>query len=386
LHITKQSFIQLIQGNALPTISGIISISIVIALCTNSVLAQEINLIDKNYVWKATDVAKIFHRDNNSLNVLVKTNSTDKIYNRAILQTKLNSTQNRPLLLSLDYSSQSIQGKAIFYAEISNKTTTSGGSLTKEKILWASRLNDTMGTIINDSFILPRYVANKPIQFKLYIITDGPGLYTMNVKKADIKYGPTAADIKSSSDTTNNNTQFLLSPIINKNNTYNLTVGNDVYPIKYEITGHGNRLNNITAQTQSTTVEANVNSPANGTLIIELPKNLIDSKNNANMGEIRGGEDTFSVLVDNQMGVFDEIKNTTDSRTLSIYFDTGSSDIEIIGTQMLGGVSSAQAINQKTVVPEFGGGAASAVLVVATLGIILAYSKYNGKFKFIQRR
>ena len=174
------------QRNALLIISGIISISIVICISTNSVGAQEINLIDKNYVWKPTDAAKIFHRDNNSLNILVKTNSTDKIYNRAILQTKLNSTQNRPLLLSLDYSSQSIQGKAIFYAEISNSSKVSGANATKNNVLWATTLKNTLGKIVNESFVLPSTLTNKQIEFKFYIITDKPGMYALNVNKANI--------------------------------------------------------------------------------------------------------------------------------------------------------------------------------------------------------
>jgi hypothetical protein len=177
------------QRNALLIISGIISISIVICISTNSVRAQEINLIDKNYVWKPTDAAKIFHRDNNSLNILVKTNSTDKIYNRAILQTKLNSTQNRPLLLSLDYSSQSIQRKAIFYAEIVNRQD-SGGRSSKitenNSISWAITLKNTMGKMRSESFVLPTGAANRPIEFKFYIITDGPGTYALNVNRAKI--------------------------------------------------------------------------------------------------------------------------------------------------------------------------------------------------------
>jgi hypothetical protein len=166
--------------NKMTTIDG------VVITLGNLSREHEQNLIDKNYVWKPTDDAKIFHPVNNGLTVLVKTNSTDKIYNRAILQTKLNSTQNRPLLLSLDYSSDSLQGKAIFYAEISNSSKVSGANAAKNNVLWATTLKNTLGKKVNESFVLPSALSNKQIEFKFYIITYKPGMYALVVNKANI--------------------------------------------------------------------------------------------------------------------------------------------------------------------------------------------------------
>jgi dolichyl-phosphate-mannose-protein mannosyltransferase len=170
--------------NKIETIDGV---AITLGNLTHGSVGE--NLIDKKYIWRVTDVGKIFHRDNNSLNFIVTTNSTDKIYNRAILQTELNSTQNRPLLLSLDYSSQSIDGKAIFYAEIVNRQHSSGRSskiMENNGILWAISLKNTMSKMRSESFVLPTSVANRPIEFKFYIITDGPGTYALNVDRAKI--------------------------------------------------------------------------------------------------------------------------------------------------------------------------------------------------------
>jgi hypothetical protein len=186
LQYKKKSYL-LRNGNVQVILSWIISISILIILWPTSIRAEEFNLINKNYIWRATDAGKIFHRDNSTLNFVVKTNSTDKIYNRAILQTKLNYTQSKPLLLSLNYSSQSITGKAIFYAEITTKTRLVDRNVANDKVLWAKHLNNTMGAIISDSYVIPSEVTNKPIEFKFYIITNSSGLYALNVKKAELK-------------------------------------------------------------------------------------------------------------------------------------------------------------------------------------------------------
>jgi hypothetical protein len=210
-----------------------------------------------------------------------------------------------------------------------------------------------------------------------------------------MEYVTTATNIRSlntNGNNTDNSNATKVAPQLtgtNKNNTYDVSIGAKVYPIKYEITGQGNKLDNITAQTKSTELKAAITSPTNGKLIVELPKNLIDSKKAATIGESMG-EDSFAVLVDGQSTTFDEIKNSTYSRTLSIDFDKGSTNIEIVGTEMSASNTSSTGVattatTNKTAVPEFGG-VASAVLLVAVLGVILTYSKYNGKFTFMQRR
>lgn len=132
----------------------------------------------------------------------------------------------------------------------------------------------------------------------------------------------------------------------------NLKLGNKAYPIKYQITG--GKLAGISAEKDNTTLLVNVSSTSNGKLIIELPRDVIDSKKQGNV------DDNFAVFEDGQYAVDDEIRTNAQSRTLMVGFDNGTSVIEITGTH---------------IVPEFAT-VAVAVFAIATIGIIVATSKY----------
>ncbi|MRN68092.1 MAG: hypothetical protein FIO04_00145 [Nitrosopumilales archaeon] len=136
------------------------------------------------------------------------------------------------------------------------------------------------------------------------------------------------------------------------NASINLKLGNKAYPIKYQITG--GKLAGISAEKDNTTLLVNVSSTSNGKLIIELPRNVVDSKKQGNV------DDNFAVFEDGQYAVDDEIRTNAQSRTLMVGFDNGTSVIEITGTH---------------IVPEFAT-VAVAVFAIATIGIIVASSKY----------
>ena len=136
------------------------------------------------------------------------------------------------------------------------------------------------------------------------------------------------------------------------NASINLKLGNKAYPIKYQITG--GKLAGISAEKDNTTLLVNVSSISNGKLIIELPRNVVDSKKQGNV------DDNFAVFEDGQYAVDDEIRTNAQSRTLMVGFDNGTSVIEITGTH---------------IVPEFAT-VAVAVFAIATIGIIVATSKY----------
>ncbi|MDQ6866152.1 MAG: hypothetical protein M3044_20290 [Thermoproteota archaeon] len=140
--------------------------------------------------------------------------------------------------------------------------------------------------------------------------------------------------------------------VIASNASINLKLGNKAYPIKYQITG--GKLAGISAEKDNTTLLVNVSSTSNGKLIIELPRNVVDSKKQGNV------DDNFAVFEDGQYAVDDELRTNAQSRTLMVGFDNGTSVIEISGTH---------------VVPEFAT-VAVAVFAIATIGIIVATSKY----------
>ena len=81
-----------------------------------------------------------------------------------------------------------------------------------------------------------------------------------------------------------------------------------------------------------------------GAITLELPRESIDAKK----GEL---DDTFIILIDGVEVPYKEITTNSESRTITIEFEEGDSDIEIIGT---------------FVVPEFG----SIVMIILVIGII----------------
>jgi len=89
-----------------------------------------------------------------------------------------------------------------------------------------------------------------------------------------------------------------------------------------------------------------IESISNGTLVIKLPREVIDAK-------FAGEDDSFIVLLDGLDVDFDE-STTGNERTLTIQYPEGTEDIEIIGTY---------------VIPEFGG-IAVLILMVSVFSVI----------------
>ena len=150
------------------------------------------------------------------------------------------------------------------------------------------------------------------------------------------------------------------------NSTTNLKSGSNMYPLNYRITGSGNKLNSVSLEKDSSTLLLNISSPSHGTLIIELPRNIIDSK-------IQGTnhDQNYVVFEDSQYVPVTQLKNNTQSRTLAIDFDKGSLQIEVAGTHA---------------VPEFGAIISAVILAIAIVGIIVATTKFNGLFNIAQKR
>jgi hypothetical protein len=113
----------------------------------------------------------------------------------------------------------------------------------------------------------------------------------------------------------------------NLNNSYNLKIEGINYPINYQITGKGNRLDNIT--TDSDILNIDITSPSQGIFTIELPRSLIDSKNSGT-----SNDSNYVVLIDgSNMALPHEVSSTSLSRTLTFSFPSGSKQFGIIGSE-----------------------------------------------------
>ena len=140
-----------------------------------------INLYSNNQIWEPFNQVTLSQYDG-TLTINVDSNKTMKIFNRPFLPTKTNYLMNKTLLLNLDYVSKSDMGNATFMIQIQENNDTNG----TKKILWSSFLHDTSGNLTSETFILPDEVANKQVEFRLYVITEGKGEHTLTIKKANI--------------------------------------------------------------------------------------------------------------------------------------------------------------------------------------------------------
>jgi predicted secreted protein with PEFG-CTERM motif len=138
--------------------------------------------------------------------------------------------------------------------------------------------------------------------------------------------------------------------------TFDLTAGGQTYPIQYMITGGS--VENMTIHSENQTLGVTINSTGNGTLALQLPTEVIDSKT-------AGGENAdFAAFIDNaEYADVGEIEPAADTRTLLIGFPQGVESIDVIGT---------------SVVPEFST-IALIILAVAIIGIVIATTRH-GRF------
>jgi plastocyanin len=118
------------------------------------------------------------------------------------------------------------------------------------------------------------------------------------------------------------NMTVALKGVFSDNNidTYNITKDNITFPIKYHV--EGATVNNITADQNQTAVD--ISSFDDGALTIEIPQDFMDSKRRGNVDE------EFIVLADGQQIGWDEINSNNRSRILTVYFENGVEQIEIL--------------------------------------------------------
>ena len=145
--------------------------------------------------------------------------------------------------------------------------------------------------------------------------------------------------------------------------TVTVEIAGREHPIRYQISG--GTLTNMTADPETATLTAMVNSTAinstaPGVLVVELPRSMIQSL--SEVGAPTGGNDTdFEAFVDTEGGIIDETMTNRTVRELTIPFEQGAEEVEIVGTW---------------VVPEFGA-IAAIILAIAIVGIIVATTRYS---------
>lgn len=107
------------------------------------------------------------------------------------------------------------------------------------------------------------------------------------------------------------------------NSTINFNGTNYVIPNSIE----GGKILNISIDAQSKEMKITIQSTSNGIITIDLPRILIDAREN--------GSDTHYVVLANNHGVNFKELVTADYRELTVSFPNGTNTIEIKGTHVV---------------------------------------------------
>lgn len=208
--------------------------------------------------------------------------------------------------------------------------------------------------------ITPQVTTSTPTTINPANVTAAPASQVTNATKApaNATKATNATSAKSSINATTAATTTASS-----NSTTSLKSGSKMYPLNYRITGGGNMLNGVSLEKDSSTLLLSISSLSHGTLTIELPRNIIDSKRQGT-----NHVENYVVFEDGQYVPVTQLKNNTQLRTLAIDFDKGSLQVEIAGTHA---------------VPEFGTVISATILAIAIIGIIVATTKFNGLFSIV---
>ena len=114
----------------------------------------------------------------------VETTLSSPIYHRAFINTQLGANghakSSDPLLLYLDYSTNSLVGQAKYALEI---RASEGNAL-----LISPLLDDTYNKMSNQTFVLPSTLNGHKIELRLYVITESPGIHDLVVRKLSLAH------------------------------------------------------------------------------------------------------------------------------------------------------------------------------------------------------
>lgn len=146
-----------------------------------------LNLLEpQNMNWSTLNEAETI-QNNSGLNILVDTDKKIKSYNRAFLQITLNlpdlqkqNTQPDSLLLNLKYLAKSMNGSASFIGHVIDISNRTG---------YPSSFSFPLTTngqehLTNETIVIPKSFINKPVEFRIYIITAEPGTHSLFIKEA----------------------------------------------------------------------------------------------------------------------------------------------------------------------------------------------------------
>lgn len=139
---------------------------------------HEIDLIDNAHLWQSAHEVSVLQNDRN-LDILIKTNKTDKREHHAFLQTPLRNLTDTPFLLVLEYATKSPDWNTKFFIEIRDSDD-------QNKRYFRHELRNTAENLTNKIFIVPEDLSGRSVELRLGVATSYPGEYLLNVKRVTI--------------------------------------------------------------------------------------------------------------------------------------------------------------------------------------------------------
>ena len=153
-------------------------------------------------------------------------------------------------------------------------------------------------------------------------------------------------------------TQFSYTPkseAIVTTEPYEVDAGSHgTFDVEYTI--KGGTVKNMIVDSQIFAVIVQIDATDEGTITLDLPREFIGAEKQD------GKDDTFIILIDGIEIAYQESVVNSDSRVITINFEEGDSDIEIIGTY---------------VVPEFG----TIVMIILVVGIVVTMVATRNKLQ-----
>jgi predicted secreted protein with PEFG-CTERM motif len=145
------------------------------------------------------------------------------------------------------------------------------------------------------------------------------------------------------------------SELVETISNYEVNAGSSgTFDISYSI--RGGSIQSISVDPEIFGLRINIDAITDGTIILDLPREYIDAEKQD------GKDEVYIILIDSLQTPYDEKTTYSEIRTLSINFEQGDSEIQIIGTR---------------VIPEFG----TIGMVVLTIGIITSILLTRNRFQ-----
>jgi predicted secreted protein with PEFG-CTERM motif len=145
------------------------------------------------------------------------------------------------------------------------------------------------------------------------------------------------------------------SETVETSNIFEVDAGSSgTFDIRYTI--RGGIIETIKIQPEIFGLILKIDSSDNGFLVLDLPRQFIDAEKQ------NGKDEEFIIIIDNVQVSHTESKIFSDMRTITIDFEKGDSEIQIIGTH---------------VIPEFG----TIVMIILTVGIMTSIILTRNRFQ-----